>query len=411
MKIAIINVYCQHGSTGKAVLRQYKQLKKLGHEVRIYYGSNKQEIDDQDIEYFGNRYVNYIHMLISKYLGLTGLLSNSTTGLLLRRLKKYQPDIVWLKGLHGYYLNEFRLLKFLKKSDIMTIYGMPDEYAFCGKCCSAYNCEKYKSGCRNCPHLRDYPSSLVFDNSTLIFNLKKKAYSGFDKIVFRSAPYVISKARESILLKDKELVESDSSVDVSGIFYPRNTADIRKELGIDKEKKVVLLCAPYADVLKGGKYYMEAARRCKGDNIVFLNVNYAYDESICPSNFIALPYERNQNKLAEYYSLADAYVCTSISDAQPNTCLEALGCGTPIVGFNTSGVPFIAPNEFGTFVEPFDVGKLVDAIRATPRKTPESIQACHKYAMSRFSLEASERRFREFIADICRRVEQDKIKN
>lgn len=408
MKYAIIGACYRYGSTGKGNESKLMRLKALGHEAKVFYGTKDQKAENSDAVFFGNRYENYLHMLGTKYLGLNGVLSNFTTTKLLRHLKEYKPDVVWLSGIHGYYVNWYRLIKFLKKNNIWTVYGMTDEFAFMGKCCSSFECEKYKTGCHHCPHLKNYPASLIFDNSRFVFNLKKKAYQGWDKVIFRSAPYVVNKAKGSYLLKDKQLSETDSSVDITNIYHPRNSEKLRQELGIPENKKVALLCAPSTDPHKGAQYFEECARLCEKDDIVFVQVAFNGNKETLLSNFIPISYVNSPELLAEYYSMADVYVCTSVSDAQPNTCLEAMGCGTPIIGFNISGVPYVASKEFGTFVEPFDVQKMAEAIRNLPRKTEASIKACHEYAKQRFSVEATNGTFIDFVEEMCQRVMDDK---
>lgn len=408
MKVAIIAGFYKYGSTGKGVHKNYIRIKNIGHDVKVFYGKKKQEDVNEDIIYFGNRLSYYANVILGRYTGLGDVLPFFETWKLIRKLKKYKPDIVWLSGVHGYYVNWYRLIKFLKKNKIWTVYTMTDEFAFMGKCCSSFECEKYKTGCHHCPHLRNYPESLIFDNSKFVFNLKEKAYNGWDKVVFRSAPYVVNKARESYLLKDKELYAGDSSVDITQVYYPRDSKELRNKLNIGENKKVALLCAPSTDPHKGAEYFVECAHLCEKDDIVFIQVSFNGDKQNLPSNFIPVSYVSNPNELAEYYSLADVYVCTSISDAQPNTCLEAMGCGTPIVGFNISGVPYVAPKEFGTFVEPKNAEALAQVIRDIPRKTDGSISRCHIYAKNRYSIEASNDRHTEFVNEMCERVRKDK---
>lgn len=408
MKFAIIAGFYKYGSTGKGVHNNYSRIKNLGHDVKVFYGKKKQDDVNEDIVYFGNRLFYYANVILGKYSGLGDVLPIFQTWKLIRKLKKYKPDVVWLMGVHGYYVNWYKLIKYLKKNGIWAVYGMTDEFAFMGKCCSSFECEKYKTGCHHCPHLKNYPQSLLFDNSKFVFNLKKKAYRDWDKVIFRSAPYVVDKARDSYLLKDKVLYAGDASVDIKNIYYPRNVSELRKKLGIDENKKVAMLCAPTTDPHKGAEYFVECARACEQDDIVFIQVAFNGDASTLPTNFIPISYVNNPNELAEYYSLADVYVCTSLSDAQPNTCLEAMGCGTPIVGFNISGVPYVAPEEFGTFVEPKNVEALAEAVRILPRKTEESIEKCHLYAKGRFSIEASNGLRAAFINEMCERVRKDK---
>ena len=382
LKTAVINAFYDYGSTGKGVVVTKKRFEQLGFETRVYYGLKKNTKAPQNVIYIGNSFLSSLEYRFSNLFGTHGMLCFFQTFKLLRNLKKFKPDIVWLNNIHDDYVNEFILLNYLKKNNIFCVYGMVDEYAFLGRCCSVTDCTKYKDGseCKKCPHRDYYPTSKWIDTSHLKYKLKQKVYDNFNNMIFRTAPYVIKNARNSLLLKGKIFWESDSSVDIENIYHPQDANDLRAELGIDEEKRVVLLCAPFSDKLKGAHYFLKAAKLCENEQIIFINVAFDGDKSCCPSNFIPLPYEKDKTRMAKLYSLADAYVCTSISDAQPNTCLEALGCGTPIIGFNISGVPYTAPNEYGTFVKPMDVEALARAIKNVQKKTRESIRGCHFYA-------------------------------
>lgn len=71
----------------------------------------------------------------------------------------------------------------------------------------------------------------------------------------------------------------------------------------------------------------------------------------------------------------------------PNTCLEALSCGTPVLGFDISGIPFVADEPLGHFVEAANVKQLKEFItgQATERKTQETVMRCREYALRRYS--------------------------
>lgn len=388
MKVAIINNTCGFGSTGKITAKMYQDVVDSGHQCKVFYGVKTVEDGEPnpDFVYFGNGFCSFVDHVISNLTGLSGALAYYPTWKLFRELDAYQPDIIWLYHIHGGFVHEYWLLEYAKKKAGWTLYSMADEYPLLGKCCYSYDCTKYQDerGCHHCPSLRESPRSLIFDNSGYHFRRKLKAYTGFDNLTFISAPYVVEKAKGSWLLKDKEFITSDTHVDIANTYYPRDPGAVREELGIAPDKKVMIICAPLSSEYKGVKYFLEAARLCEKDDIVFINVAYDGDPAACPGNYVILPYINDQNRLCELLSLADAYVCTSIADAQPNACLNALGCGTPVIGFNASGVPYVAPNEFGTFVKPFDVEALAEAIRQQPRKTPERIKACHAYALERF---------------------------
>jgi glycosyltransferase involved in cell wall biosynthesis len=68
--------------------------------------------------------------------------------------------------------------------------------------------------------------------------------------------------------------------------------------------------------------------------------------------------------LRALYSAADAMVISSRQDNLPNTGLEAHACGTPVVAFNTGGLPDIVEDRItGALAEPCEPASLAAAIR------------------------------------------------
>ena len=68
--------------------------------------------------------------------------------------------------------------------------------------------------------------------------------------------------------------------------------------------------------------------------------------------------------LRALYSAADAMVIPSRQDNLPNTGLEANVCGTPVVAFDTGGLPdIVADRTTGALAEPFEPASLASAIR------------------------------------------------
>ena len=130
---------------------------------------------------------------------------------------------------------------------------------------------------------------------------------------------------------------------------------------------------------------MEAAKQLEEDDrFIFIHVGYSGNLANCPSNFIPIRYEKDQEKLARYYSLADLFVFPSLLDTMPNTCLEALACGSPLLCFNISGMPYIADESVANFVEPRNVSQMVNVIREISKKNEDIITRCREYAKQRY---------------------------
>ena len=386
MKAVIVNSVLKEGSTGKIAYGLYQHLKTNGHECLVCYGRGKIYPNEPDLIRLSSRFAIYLHAALARVTGLQGFFSHSATRKFVSILKRFQPDVVFLQNLHGYYLHEFKTFSALKQLKLKTLYLMADEYSFLGKCCYHNDCTRYQTGCGHCPDINGYPKSLFLDMSHFIWNQKKKAYQDFESILYVSAPYVVSKASQSELLRNKKFYALDTGVNLE-FYSPRNTDILREKHKLQNGAKVALCVARFSDTRKGAQYFLEAACLPQCKDIIFIHVGFYVADVSYPKNYIPISYMNDQDELAAYYSLADILVCPSLADAMPNVCLEALGCGTPVCGFDCGGTPYTASPEFGTFVPKGDVKTLAQVIFDSPLKTQQRIADCRQYALSRFSWE------------------------
>ncbi|MGN0407122.1 MAG: glycosyltransferase [Bacteroides sp.] len=385
MKHIIINTTATGGSIGSITSGLYTYLTGVGEDVRVCYGRGaKSENDDfikidSDIE-------TKIHAGLTRLTGLQGYFSNVATSKLLNIIKEYQPDTAILVNLHGYYVNEKRLLNYLKKQGINTIYIMADEYSAMGKCCFSRDCNQYINGCEKCKYIKDYPCSLIFDQAKRIYNRKKKIYQNFENIVFAAPEINIKKVHESAITKGKRTQVVDWGIDLDNVYYIRKDNNIKSKFGIPKEKKMVLAVAPFSDPRKGiEEYFMQVAKIIDDKNICFVQVGFDGDVSICPENYIPISYISNQDELAELYSCADVFVTTSRSDTMPFAALISLACGTPVCCFNTSGLSYLGDESCIYFVEDGNKEDLQRVISTIPMKDNEMQMRCRRYAEERYS--------------------------
>lgn len=390
MRIVIVDVYGSTHSTGKITTLQYRYLKEMGHDVRVYYrGVREPRVDNPDYVAVAGKYEPGIGRLAAWITGYEGYTHPIATKRLIKYTKTFKPDIVQLNILHGYFINGIQYIQFLKENNYKVCYTMMDEYAYMGKCAFSFKCDQFKTGCKgNCPELKRHPKSWFFDRSEFIFNAKKKAYDGFKDIVFTGPGWVVMRAKSSALLKDFRIEELDEPVDFGKTFYPRETSDLRNKLGIPVENKVIVTVAPLSDTRKGGVYVFQTAQKLLDKkNITFVYVGCDVEPPMKLDNVITIPFVSSQDELAHYYSLGDLFICTSLADTMPNVCIDAMGCGTPLAGFAEAGTPFVAPKEYGIFTPTYDIDALAKVIVGTPKKNEARIKACHDYAVGRYAPE------------------------
>lgn len=391
MKVLIINTRWDGASIGKIAYQFCRKLCESGHEAMLIYGIGEDNVEDDNVIRLNLRIEPKLHFRYNLITGYHDRFGYIGTRRILKKIKEFKPDIIQLYNIHGYYLNEVRLYKYLSKLNIPVVYGMLDEYPYLGYCCYAFDCDKFKTGCIGCEYKADgrYMNSLFFNRARETYLAKEKAYNSIKKIMFTGPKWVLERANESGLLRGRDLREIDEFIDCENIFTIRNSDKLRNKLGIDQSKIVLLDVAPSNDKRKGVSYFVslaEIAEKRYPGKYVFINVGYQGGFASLPANFIPVPYVYDQKELAEYYSMADAFICTSMADTMPNSCLDSLACGTPIIGFDITGVPYVAEEPLGRFAKAGDVDSMFTLIEGVSRKTNEIKEACREYAVNRYSI-------------------------
>lgn len=375
---------CDWGSTGKIAKGLQQYLQRDGEKTIFCYGRGEKRDDEERFRFCTKMDVG-VHYVDTKITGRLNASSKVATKRLIARLHKLGVKEIYIVNLHGHVLNEKMFLDYLIKDDIHVVYIMADESAFLGNCVYRSGCEAYLNGCADCQRLGGMAKLLCPDASKKAYQVKKAAYERIKDITFVGPEFVILAARTSPLLEGKRLEIVDEAIDVS-VNVPRDTTALREQLGIKDDQIVIGCVAPYSYPRKGVRYLVEAARKLENDErFVFVQVGFDIkDKSFLPKNYIPIGYVNGQELLTEYYSLADLFVFPSLHDTMPNACLEALSCGSPLLCFNTSGMPYMADETVMTLVEPEKVDQMVEVIRKTKKKDETIINTCRNYALKRF---------------------------
>ena len=380
VKIFIVNITSEFGSTGKIAQILKTGYKANGHDATICYGQQKVSSRSMDNTYLiSNKIENAVSVIGQRLLGFPGLGCYFSTKRFIKYLNKEKPDVVHLLNLHGYYLNEFALLSYLKNKNIKTIYTMCDEYPFTGKCGFAFGCDGFRKNCLGCKEKKAYPSSWFFNTSPWFFRKKMECYNGFENIIFAGCGYVVNRAKESTLLKNKKFEFVGEPIEMDRTFVPRDTSELRHRLGIPQENKVLLTVAVLSNERKGGKYFIDLCNRMqdlKDYSFVYVGYNTDKYEDITPANMIRIPYVESLETLAEYFSLADVFVATTLADTVPNAVINSLACGTPVCAFDIGGMSSIRISDTSIIkVTPVgDVDLLLKSVLSFNKKTEANIK-------------------------------------
>ncbi len=354
---------------------------------------------------FSNKVELAIHRLLFRITGKDGGYSHLSTRKMLREFERNNVDIVYIVMLHSFFINETMLFDYIKKRGINVVYIMLDEYVLSGKCHFNFGCKELEQECRNCPHLGKYPACIMKSGPHKVFLRKKRNYEGTN-MVFVGPEMVLEGARRSPLTKDSVLIEADECIDTRR-FHPRDTSVLRRELGIP-EGKIVCMCVAVYDGAhherKGVPYYIELARHFENDDrFVFVQVAYVAEyPGGLPKNYIAKGFINDIDTVAEYLSLGDLFIFPSVADTMPNTCIEALSCGTPLLCWKVYGNEKMAPPEIATFVTPTNLDEMAAVVDKLEKKSEDMINKCREYAVKRYDNQAYFEKLMKIGEELCK---------
>jgi glycosyltransferase involved in cell wall biosynthesis len=274
-----------------------------------------------------------------------------------------EADIInlhWVAGI----LNYDMMLKTFK--DKPVVWTLHDMNAFTGGCHYAGDCIKYKSICGSCQQLG---SVYVDDLSSRVWTLKNNIYSKLDLHVVTPSKWLADCARQSALLAGKDIRVIANGFPLEK-FKPFDKTKLKLEIGLTADIKIILFGAEsIANQRKGFLYLLNALEKIEfKDNS---KIKLGIFGSLPNGTEINTKFEvinfgsiNSEEDIAKVYSIADVFVIPSLEDNLPNTVVESMACGTPVVGFNIGGIPDMVTHlKTGYLVKLKDVEDLAEGIK------------------------------------------------
>ena len=346
MKILQINSVCGVGSTGKIAEDLYWEYKKYGHECRVAWGRRQGgHIPIQDRIQIGERKDYLAHALEARLFDDCGFGSRKATKCFLKQVEEFDPDVIHLHNLHGYYINIEYLFKFLAESKKRVIWTLHDCWAMTGHCAhfDYANCQKWQTQCFSCPLLSSYPKSFFIDRSSFNFEAKQRLFTSIDDMVLVPVSYWLANLLTKSFLSGipKKVIHNGINTE---IFKPRSSC-IRDKYKFGNKKIVLGVAFDWSDK-KGLKDFVYLAKNLPRAEyqVVLIGISEKQGRNL-PQHVITVPKTDSQDELAQWYSEAFVFVNPTYEDNFPSVNLEAQECGTPVITYNTGGSIESVPKE------------------------------------------------------------------
>ena len=290
---------------------------------------------------------NYIYRKRAKvYFSNLGI-----SNYLIKYIKSEKPDIIHLHWINDGFVN----ISQLKKVKVPIVWTLHDMWSFTGGCHYTGDCTKFTQCCGKCPLLG---SKMNYDLST--HNIKKKVEI-MNKVninIVTCSNWLKECASQSQVLKDKNIYVIPNTLNTN-LFKPIDKKAARSILNLPLDAKIILFGAvnPLSNIRKGYKYLIQSLNNIKLDNSKILLCVFGAStgnlEEEVPYNVRYMGVLRDELSLALHYSAADVFVAPSIEDNLPNTVMESLACGTPVVSFKVGGLTDMVKHNINGYVASF----------------------------------------------------------
>jgi len=246
--------------------------------------------------------------------------------------------LIQKKGAWGYFLNIFKLRKFLKenKYDILHAHYI----------------------------LSAWVTVLTLSKTPIVVSLMGDdaygTYTGYKRVNFSSLylpfltlliqPFVngiISKSKniEKFVYRKKISFIIPNGVKIEDFILPRENC--RKELGLMPGKKYILFLGDKNNIRKNFRLVKTSINQLADANAELLS-----------------PYPVKHEQVAKYLNAVDVFLFTSFSEGSPNAVKEAMACNCPIVATDVGDVKWLLGQLDGHYLVSFNPQDVVEKLKA-----------------------------------------------
>ncbi|MDB5021684.1 MAG: glycosyl transferase family 1 [Pedobacter sp.] len=353
MKVVHLNTYEGNGGAGRACLRLNKALLENGADSKVMVFMKFK--DSTETGTFNKNFLQkaraIFNILAERYLVKLFVKALKTPfslqwfgSSIIKHPALREADIIHLHWInHGFLSPKF--LAQLDELEKPIVWTFHDSNAFTGGCHVRYACEHFHKECGFCPLLK---KSHKNDLSHKTWIRKKNAYSELNCHIIAPSRWMAQSVKFSSLMGFREVTVIPNTIETK-VFKPYKKAEAKTMLKIPSHKFVMMsgFMPSKNDKHKGTSFLIEALNDLSTrpgvikedmELVIFGNKENA-DMPDFPFKTTFLGTISNDEHLAKCYSAADVFITASLEDNLPNTVMEALSCATPVVAFNTGGIP------------------------------------------------------------------------
>ena len=286
------------------------------------------------------------------------------------------------------------------RPDVPLVWTLHDMNTFTGGCHYSAGCDAFLKACGCCPQLG---SHAIDDHTARSHARKRRAYASLRPPTTRivtPSQWLASEARQSSLLGRLQVEVIPYGLDVN-VFSPKPRVIARQVLGLPADGPIIGFIADHVDLrLKGLDLLYRALEELNGiPNLTVAVIGGGFKPIPGGARVAWLGRVEDERLMALALSAMDVFVVPSRADNLPNVMLEAMACGTPVVGFATGGIPdAVRPDETGLLAPAGDAPALGKALATILNDEPlrrRLAEGCRRAAEAEYALDVQATRYRD----------------
>ncbi len=411
MNILHINKLDVIGGAARAMYRLHQGLNDLGHQSQVLVGH--QALREPGIDCIDKQARPFRTLKDKIWDRINKRLKNPRAIYRLSRRNSWhipqtpafrQADVVNLHNVRDDYLN-FRALPELARRK-PVVWTLHDMWPLTGHCAYSYDCQRWRSGCFECPLLEEpgrqivEPAPTPVDRTRTVWRAKRRVYQEILLHIVTPSKWLQDLVKRSILAESATVHRVPYGVNVD-IFRPLDREVARKALDLPLDARVVLGCG-VRQGRKGFSYLWQALEKLPERDSILLLISErepALGRSPAPFPIRELNHSGDDRLQRIALTAADLFVLPSLADNLPLALIESLACGTPVVAIDVGGVPEIVRHmETGYLARYKDVDDLSRGVRMLLNDHSTLIKMsrrCREIAESEYSLKRQVKRYLE----------------
>lgn len=336
-------------------------------------------------------------LALSHRNGASPFSAGALPGTLARRVRAERPTVVNLHWVNSGFLS----IGAVRRLGSPIVWTLHDSWPFTGGCHLPGECRRYVDKCGKCPQLQ---SSVAADLSRVVWLRKARAWRRVRWTLISPSEALATQARQSSLFGGHRVEVVPNGVETR-VYRPLQREWSRDALGLDREGHVILFVSANIGDHNKAFHILEDAvallrERLKLDTTVLM---VGSNHRAIRNKAVHLGLVRDDLTMAAAYSAADIVAVPSYRENLPNTILEALACGTPVVAFNTGGIPDAVQHLVqGYLARPYDVRDFAEGIQrllALRENTVATRDILRRHVVDRYDINIQARRYAEIYRD------------